>query len=118
VLVGTGLKWERISMISSNGSLRRSKPLFGKAGAPAAFTLTAARGECLTLVFEFNGILGEYQGSIMGECSVCPLLTIHDIFKIAHPRRPGGVSQSNATQPNSSSNKYEGQENIHECHKY
>ena len=53
-------------MISSSGSSRSVELVFGKADASAAFTLTVSRG-CWTRVFDFNGIFGEYQGSIMGE---------------------------------------------------
>ena len=46
-------------MISSSG--RAKSAVFGNAGASAAFTLTVSRGERLARVFDFDGILGEYQ---------------------------------------------------------
>jgi len=55
-------------MISSSGS---SRSVERKAEASAASMLTVSKGECWTRVFDFRGILGEYQGSnqggIMGE---------------------------------------------------
>ena len=62
-------------MISSSGSARSA--VFGNAGASAAFTLTVSREERFAGVFDFDGILGEYQEkyyariqSIMGKCCV------------------------------------------------
>ena len=51
-------------MISSSGSERSSEPLsmLGKAGASAGFTALLSRGEHLTRLFDFNGILEEYSG--------------------------------------------------------
>ena len=49
-------------MISSSGSSRSVKR---KAEASAALTLTVSSpGECWTRVFDFCGILEEYQGGI------------------------------------------------------
>jgi len=54
-------------MISSSGSSSSVALVFGKAKASAASTLTVCRGERLTRVFDFSGILGE---CIMGESRV------------------------------------------------
>ena len=52
-------------MINSSGSSRNAECVFGKAGASAAFTLTVSRGECWTRVFDFDGILGVYNGIML-----------------------------------------------------